>query len=681
MNRSVLAAAVLAALCCAPVHAQTASTDKARNLDTVIVVGVQPTTPLSFETDPKLPRQPVPASDGADYLKTLPGFTAVRNGGTNGDPVLRGMFGSRLNLLSNGGAMHGACPSRMDNAMSYVAPETYDRLVVTKGPQTVLWGPGASAGTVRFERDRERFTERGVDVEGSLLAASFGRHDEVFDGRIGAPLGFVRFNGNRSQSGDYRDGDGRVVPSSWKKWNAEASVGFTPGAHTLIEAGFGRGDGEARYAGRGMDGAQFLRRSQSLRFEQRALPGVFDTLEVSLYRNEADHVMDNYTLRDPNRRSMMPMPMVSNVLRDTRGGRAALDWEAAAWKGSFGMDLQDSRHAQRGGMGRDAHLALPWNRDARMRNRGVFAETTWRVHPDMQLVGGLRNDRARVDDTRRTVRGGMGTMANPTFGQQRDASLSSGFIRLEGGTRALQWFAGIGHAERMPDYWELFSPQRGPSGAANAFAGIRPEKTTQLDVGLQYRGRDFDAWTNAYAGRIRDYILFDYAVGMMGMPQTRADNVRARIHGMESGVEWRGIPDWKLGGSVAWAWGANTTQHQALPQMPPLDARLHATWQRGRWSFGGMWRGAAKQSRVAIGKGNVTGRDLGASSGFGVFSLNGAWRMKDVATVSAGIDNVFDRGYSEHLNLSGSADFGYPADPVRIREPGRTAWVKLNLDY
>lgn len=36
---------------------------------------------------------------------------------------------------------------------------------------------------------------------------------------------------------------------------------------------------------------------------------------------------------------------------------------------------------------------------------------------------------------------------------------------------------------------------------------------------------------------------------------------------------------------------------------------------------------------------------------------------------------------SEHLNLAGSADFGYPADPVRIHETGRNVWVKLNLAY
>jgi hypothetical protein len=47
-------------------------------------------------TDPSKPRQPLPAHDGADYLKTIPGFSVIRKGGTDGDAVFRGMAGSRV---------------------------------------------------------------------------------------------------------------------------------------------------------------------------------------------------------------------------------------------------------------------------------------------------------------------------------------------------------------------------------------------------------------------------------------------------------------------------------------------------------------------------------------------------------------------------------------------------------
>ena len=87
------------------------------------------------------------------------------------------------------------------------------------------------------------------------------------------------------------------------------------------------------------------------------------------------------------------------------------------------------------------------------------------------------------------------------------------------------------------------------------------------------------------------------------------------------------------------------------------------------------------QDRVAPGYGNVVGQDLGPSAGFATLALNAGYRVNAMVQVTAGVDNVFDRAYSEHLNLAGNADFGYPADPVRINEPGRNAWLKVNVSY
>jgi iron complex outermembrane receptor protein len=293
-----------------------------------VVTAVQQSSPLTIHADPKDARQPVPASDATDYLKTIPGFAAIRSGGSNGDPVLRGMFGSRINLRTNGGLMLGACPYRMDAPSSYISPETFDRLTVIKGPQTVLWGPGALAGTVLFEREPERFGELGSRLHASLLAGSNGRLDKVLDGTVGGEQGYLRFAGNQAQADDYEDGDGDSVPSRWSKWNGDLAIGWTPDADTLIELSAGRGDGEARYAGRGMDGAQFLRESLGLRFEKSNLGGVLDKLEAQLYYNYADHIMDNFSLRQPDPSSMMAMPMASQVDRRTLGGRfaATLVW-------------------------------------------------------------------------------------------------------------------------------------------------------------------------------------------------------------------------------------------------------------------------------------------------------------------------------------------------------------------
>lgn len=656
------------------------------DFDAIIVTAAMPVSPLTFETSPKLPRQPVPASDGADYLKTIPGFSTVRNGGTNGDPVLRGMFGSRLNLLTNDGAMPGACPSRMDNPMSYVSPETYDSLVVIKGPQTVLWGPGASAGTVRFERDREAFESPTFKVAGSLLGGSFGRNDQVFDATYGDRLGYARISANRSDSDDYRDGDGNTVGSAWNKWNSDLALGWTPDPDTVIELSAGFGDGQSRYATRGMDGSQFRRENFGLRLEKKNVGEHLSTIEANVFHNLADHVMDNYSLRDPNPAGSMPMPMASNVERRTSGGRFAATWRGDHHELIAGLDAQDSRHRRRGAMGRGAYKAQPWATDARFRNLGAFAEATWFQGDRNRLIGGARLDRAEATDERATV-GSMGmTMPNPTAGRTREETLSAGFLRFERDAQRqpLTWYAGLGHTERMPDYWELFSAKSfagsaGSMGAANAFAGLDTEKTTQLDIGLQYHGKKIDAWVSAYAGRIDDFIQFRYLSGGMMGSMSVVSNIDAAISGAELGVEVRPLDHWKFGGTLAYARGEDRDSGRPLPQMPPLEARLTMAWDHNHWSAGALLRAVSSQDRIAPGYGNVVGQDFDASPGFATLALNGGYRFSEKVQLTAGIDNLFDRAYSEHLNLAGNADFGYPADPVRINEPGRTAWVKLNL--
>ena len=660
------------------------SSDAVLQLAPVVVTAVQQSSPLTIIADPKDARQPVPASDATDYLKTIPGFSAIRAGGSNGDPVLRGMFGSRINLLANGGQMIGACPNRMDAPSSYISPETYDRLTVIKGPQSVRWGPGASAGTVLFEREPEQFYEPGSRIHASVLGGSNGRFDKTLDAAIGNQIGYLRFTGNDARSDDYDDGNGDTVPSRWSKWNGDMALGWTPDADTLLEFTAGKGDGEARYAGRGMDGSQFLRESLGLRFEKSNL-GAIDKLEAQLYYNYADHIMDNFRLRAPDPTSMMPMPMASQVDRRTLGGRLALTFELNKVELVTGVDAQRSEHRARSSSyskmtGYTDADEFAWEKDAVMRNVGLFSEATWYRSDTTRWIGGARLDRAETKDYRQSIRSMMGMATpNPTAGQTRSDTLPSGFVRYEhdlaGSPTTV--YAGIGHVQRFPDYWELFSAGlNGPAGADNAFDGIKPEKTTQLDVGIQYQNDALQAWASAYAGQVRDYILFDYR----GM-NTRADNVDARIMGGELGVAYSFASNWKADATLAYAWGKNSSDDEALPQMPPLEARLGLSYQRDDWSVGALWRVVDGQGRIAEGRGNVVGQDLDESAGFGVFSLNGAYRLTSEVKLSAGVDNLFDKRYAEHLNLAGNSAFGYPADSIAINEPGRSLWAKVDFDF
>nr|WP_050573422.1 TonB-dependent copper receptor [Pseudomonas aeruginosa] len=516
-----------------------------------------------------------------------------------------------------------------------------------------------------------------------------GRFDKVLDAAAGNRLGYLRFTGNHAQSDDYEDGAGNTVPSRWKKWNGDVAVGWTPDEDTLIELTAGKGDGEARYAGRGMDGSQFKRESLGLRFVKSNVSDVLEKVEAQVYYNYADHIMDNFRLRTPDPSSMMPMPMASQVDRRTLGGRLAATWRWDDFKLVTGVDAMRNEHRARGSkydMMTDYYTdadQFPWSKDAVFHNYGAFGELTWFAAERDRLIGGLRLDRASVKDYRQTLKSGhMGhAMANPTANDTRADTLPSGFVRYEHdlADSPTTLYAGLGHAERFPDYWELFSPKRGPNGSVNAFDKIKPEKTTQLDFGLQYNGDKLQAWASGYVGVVQDFILFSYREGMMGS-STQATNVDARIMGGELGASYQLTGNWKTDASLAYAWGKNSSDDRALPQIPPLEARFGLTYEEGDWSAGSLWRVVAPQNRIARDQGNVVGKDFDKSAGFGVFSLNGAYRVTRNVKLSAGVDNLFDKDYTEHLNKAGDAGFGFSANET-VPEPGRTFWTKVDFSF
>ena len=644
-------------------------------MEPVMTVTAPVVSPLTIFTNLKTPRQPVPASDGSDYLKTIPGFSQIRNGGTNGDPVFRGMFGSRLRILTNNSEMLGACPARMDAPSSYISPENFDVLTFIKGPETVLWGPGNSAGTLRFDREPPRFEEPGIKGNASMLAASNNRFDENADLSLGSKDGYIRVTGNKSRSSDYKDGDGNRVPSKWDKWNADVAVGWTPDKDTLLELSAGKGNGEARYAGRSMDGSQFKRESLGLRFEKSNIGNVFDKFEASAYYNYANHIMDNYRLRSPGTASGsmdmsssmdmsgssmdMDTPMAMQLDRRTVGGRMMGTWLWKDYQLQSGADMQLNTHRSKD----DSE----WVKDARFHNYGLFSELTWYASDKSKVISGARLDRTLVDNYTSTGAG------------SRSDTLPAGFVRFEHtlSDLPLMLYAGVGYTERFPDYWELFSPTYGPGGGS-AFDNVKTEKTTQLDIGAQYNNKRFTGWVSAYLGRVNDFILFRYNPSDTSISQ--ADNVDATIMGGEAGYSYQLSENWKTDASLAYSWAQNTTDHKPLPQIPPLEARLGLNWESGNWSSGGLLRLVSAQHRLAENEGNVVGKDFGSSNGFAIFSANVAYQVTKQLKLSAGVDNLFDTAYSEHLNLAGNSSFGYSAN-TSVNEPGRTWWAKANVTF
>ena len=669
------------------IPATSLASDEPIKLNKVVVSAGPGARPLETTLDARAPVQPIPAQDGADYLKSVPGFSVIRKGGIDGDPVLRGQAGSRLNILLNGENILGGCGNRMDPPTAYVFPASYDLITILKGPQTVLYGPGSSAGVVLFERNEKRLAGPEAKMNGSLTLGSFGREDEAVELLAGVPAVFVRATGTHSSQDDYRDGTGREVHAEYSRWSTSVATGWTPDEHTSVVLSAVRSDGQAAYADRMMDGTCFARENLGIDFKREALSATIDKIEGRFYYNYVDHIMDNYSLRPFLATMMMPAPSVSNPDRKTIGGRASIDLKPFdGTKVILGLDFQKNRHAFRGTSNQtvdpfESHVRV---KDADFEDYGMFGEVSQTLASQLRVVAGLRADRWMATDDRAVVKVGMSSMPNPSKNQTRRTLLGGGFVRVEHELVALPLTAylGLGHTERFPDYWELFSKES--AGALSAF-NTKPEETTQLDVGVIYKKEALTGSLSVFANQVSDYILIqsNYAKpsGMMGMrASTISRNIDASAWGGEASLAYRFAEYWKIEGSLAYVQGHNCTDNQPLAQQPPLESRLAFGYATSAWSVGGLTRVVARQNRFTLNQGNIVGQDLGPAGGFSVYSLNGGWRITPYAQVTAGVDNLFNKTYAEFISRGGSDVPGFTTTS-RLFEPGRMFWAKLDLKY
>ncbi|WOX04187.1 TonB-dependent copper receptor [Microbulbifer pacificus] len=694
-------ALVLAACCACSAQAEPLKTKSGESeheaMEQMVVTAVKTEQPLNITTDPKKPRQPLPANDGADYLKTIPGFSVIRKGGTDGDPVLRGMAGSRLSMVLDGESILGGCAMRMDPPTAYIFPETLDQIRVIKGPQTVKYGPGNSAGVVLFEHDQERPQETAWDLHASLLAASAGRTDGLIDAAYATPEFTLRGSATSASADDYQDGDGVTVHSRYQRWNGQLGFAWTPDDDTRIELSSARSDGEAAYADRGMDGAKFARENVNVKLTRNNLSELVTSVELQGYYNYVDHVMDNYTLREPAGATMMggATAMAMNPDRETRGGKLMLtlaprgDLELTA-----GIDTQQNQHSNRSSMNQSAvdYRNLERIADAEFSQTGVFTELSWELSPGNRWISGARVDDWRLRDLRDNVAlSMMSSIANPTAGQKREESLHSGFTRFEkalqtNATASATVYAGLGYTERFPDYWEAIAKETEDSVSA---LDIAAEKTSQLDIGFIYRTEKIEASLSAFANIIDDYLMIQSGFskmsgGMGGMSSTRTTtivrNIDARSWGVEMDLGYRLSDHWRTELTLSSVRGANESDGTTLAQLPPLETRVGLYYQQAQWSGGILWRALAAQDRVDIGRGNIAGQDFGPTDAANVLSLNGDWRPSVELQVTAGIDNLLDESYAEHISRAGAAIPGFD-QLTRVNESGRTLWMKAVYSF
>ena len=253
-------------------------------------------------------------------------------------------------------------------------------------------------------------------------------------------------------------------------------------------------------------------------------------------------------------------------------------------------------------------------------NLGIYGLSHWAFAPSWQLEASVRHDQ------------------NDQFGGNQTGLLALGWD-LTGSHRL---FASIGNAFKAPGFDALY-------GTGGNLA-LQPEKSTNVEIGLE--GQNFDiGWSvNAYFNQIDDLIVYTGT-----WPDGRNENIdKAEIRGLEL------MADFDLG----------PTYHQvSLELKDPMDVGKNEVLAR-RAKQSAKW-----QTSYVVGDLTLTGQyqyqseRLDYSGGemlpsYSLFDAGAQYQMSSHTSVGLKLNNVLDQSYE----TAG----GYPA-------PERN--VMLNIDF
>ncbi|MCR9254935.1 MAG: TonB-dependent receptor [Alphaproteobacteria bacterium] len=622
--------------------------------------------------------------DSGDILRSLPGVNAGRMGGHGLEPVIRGQQQNQLNVIDGGAFVFGACPNRMDPPTSVAALERADRIVVERGYHTVTNGPGGSGGTLRLERFAPVFEKDSrwkADVEAGISSNSetlSGAADVAVDLTEGL---YARGFGRYSDAGNYENGDGDEVRTSFETRGGGLEIGRTGAVYDIALSYDYDLTEDALFPGAGMDSPEDEVQVWRLRGSRDLDHGIFRDIEANAYFSAVDHVMDNFSLRTS---SGMAMRVPSES--DTYGGRILARLDIGAVDAEIGADLQNNNRDATVYAGPEPLVAAAdparerffmWP-DLTVRQIGLFAEAERPVAARTRATLGARLDFVRASAGRAGRSPALAGGQTPNdlyrgvygsdFASDRNETNVGGLLRIEHDlTASLTAFSGIARVMRTAD-----ATERGM--ARSNWVGnpaIDPEAHHQLDVGLTYRREGVRIGGAAYIDRVDAFILRD-AFSVPGVTTYR--NVDATLAGVEADGRAE-LGDFLIEGDLAYTWGENRTDDRALAQIPPLSGSFALGYGSegdfGAWHIGGRMNWALKQGRID------PSRDADETPGYASFDLFGWYRVGSGIVVSAGVTNLMDVTYANHLNRSNVSD---PTE-VQVNEPGRTFFLKASASF
>lgn len=622
-----------------------------------------------------------PTHDAGELLRSVTGMTALRRGGRGFEPIIRGQTQSNLNVISNGAFNYGACPGRMDPPTTYIGVDSFDSVQVIKGHRSVIYGAGGSGGTLLFEHLRPKFAQHSV--QGSIVSGYTSNSDLTSlsaDVAAGGEKGYVRVFVANKNSDNYEDGNGNNVASSFESNSFGIVAGIDLTEADYLEFSHKRADeNDIWYAGNNMDAVFADSRTSTIKWHHHQAVGLLDEIEMTLYRSDVQHLMDNYTVRN---RNTMANGMAAPSSSDTWGGRilTTIDTERAKWRAGVDYRANDRNATLYRDIGKNGNYNILVSRmwpDVQQRQTGVFAELDYRNSDKDSLRLGLRVDEFDSSAEDATLLAGMMGAATPTTLYQQfysssetdrdhsDVSLVLGWDRTLD-TDAL-FSVNLSRSVRTPDATEQWIARSAMGSFWVGNPQLQPEVHQQLDLTLMQNTEAIEWSATVFYDEIEDYIE-RYTSGSANLYR----NINASLYGVELDGNVR-LGD-RLEARVGVSYVRGDGDNGDLARISPLQARTNLDYTHDHWAMGVEWILSVRQSHYDP--------DIdvnAATAGFGVLHLYGHWNITKQWVFEAGIENLLDNAYAYHVNAANADPFNPQA--VRVNEPGRQSWAKLRYRF
>jgi iron complex outermembrane receptor protein len=520
----------------------------------------------------------------------LPGVSASQFGPNSSRPIIRGLDGDRVRMLSNGGASFDASSLSFDHAVP-IDPLLIDRVEVVRGPAALIYGGNAVGGVVNAIDNRipmERVTGLSGSAEvrlgganaeqGAALRLDGGEGDWAFH-----VDGFSRETDNLRTPSFTPVADGEALDATDEVFNsASRTQGGSVGAAYFFgkaRLGVSADTYDSRYG-------VVVEPDVEIKMKRQHLGAAFDwTSDTGWVRGVK--ALINQT--DYQHEEVNGEGEVGTVFK-TDGTEARLELEhqpLGSFKGLVGLDVEQLDFSA---LGDEAFV--PTTRTSR---QGLFLleQTPW--------SGGEASLGVRLEKVKVNSDGDAPDATEPRFGDpaQRDFSLRSLSIsNLMKLSPTWSLSTAWSHSERAPTSFELFA-----NGVHVATAAVEvgdptlpSERGQNLDVALQWREGERSVRLGVFQSNFSRFISMD-ATGeyqdveldgeTVSYPVYHFNLVKARLRGfeLETKIPLPGAP-WgmALSNKLHLTQGRNLDSGQALPRIAPLRAHIGLDFHHGDWA-------------------------------------------------------------------------------------------------